>query len=595
MPRIKKEKVETAFTLMELLITIAILGVIAIIALPAVSKLRESNEKAKYTAFSKTFINAGKLYNDAYSEDLFGTAKSGCVDITFNELEHKKLIKDIQIEDTTCNWNDGSVVRIRRSGDNYYYEIFMNCTKNEESVYKTKNWDSYNPEDCQMNIAGDIDPPNWGMKLIYNNVEVKPGEVYVKIDDKKLLAKVEVLDSSSGLAKNLKLNYIWSYKANDSDTYKELASNTQVFNTQVAASSATTTIPAPAKVKDKDIDGIIAITVIPTLIRDTFDRRISQENTITKEITIDNTDDPAPEPDDPTPTPIGVPKVPTVKLYKWKDVDTEPTSSSGLKSYSNNTWFSRKVYTEATGGGSNVAYYRYNVTGASTNATNTKGSHRNIAAQGTSYIQYQACNSENKCSKYSNKYTIKLDRGEPHCSISKSNTYSTGGVTLKTHCTDGRSGVIKCAGDTKGGALEYTVTQKSVKKSHEYTVKDEASNTNTCSVTVSKQLQKRTRTWNSCKTKTTTYSCPSGYTSVGGGVCSRSWTFSSRSACLSSSCHSGGNDCKYISTTGRYTCNDRTTTVAKTTCHGGWNSYGSWSNVSSCSKSSSTECRTVYK
>ena len=154
MGRINKKSAESAFSLMELLITIAIMGVISIIALPAVSQLKNSNDKAEYRAYEKSFVYSGKQYNDAYSEDLFGNIKSGCVDVTYKKLKERNLIKNIQVENATCRGSnddaEASKVRIRRAGDIYYYELFMECLKDEKEVYHTKNWNRRS-EDCEIN------------------------------------------------------------------------------------------------------------------------------------------------------------------------------------------------------------------------------------------------------------------------------------------------------------------------------------------------------------------------------------------------------------------------------------------------------------
>ena len=109
------------------------------------------------------------------------------------------------------------------------------------------------------------------------------------------------------------------------------------------------------------------------------------------------------------------PSDPTVSLYKWKTT-TAPTSTSGLSPYPNNTWFSGKVYTVASGSTdehSGGVYYRYTTTGTTTNNTDAKASTRNIEAQGVSYIKYKACDKLDNCTGYTGNYTIKLDRGNP--------------------------------------------------------------------------------------------------------------------------------------------------------------------------------------
>ncbi|MBQ9011446.1 MAG: prepilin-type N-terminal cleavage/methylation domain-containing protein [Bacilli bacterium] len=109
------------------------------------------------------------------------------------------------------------------------------------------------------------------------------------------------------------------------------------------------------------------------------------------------------------------PSVPTVNLYKWKNNDTKPTSSSGLSTYTNNTWYNGKVFSipsssDATSG---VSYYLYTTTGKTSNETDYKSAYRNIEAQGTSYVKFKACDAAENCSNYSANKVIKLDRSAP--------------------------------------------------------------------------------------------------------------------------------------------------------------------------------------
>lgn len=131
-----------------------------------------------------------------------------------------------------------------------------------------------------------------------------------------------------------------------------------------------------------------------------------------------------------------------VGLYKWKNASTKPANASGLSAYPNNTWFSGKVYTNASGAtdsGAGGVYYQYTTTGKTSNDTNIKASARNIEAQGVSYIKYRACDKLGNCSSYSSNYTIKLDRTNPTGSFT-SGQIAAGG-TAKLTCSDALSGI----------------------------------------------------------------------------------------------------------------------------------------------------------
>ena len=67
------------FTLVELLVAITILGIIMVIALPQLSNIQNNNRTTKYKKYVETMLTSGKLYVDAYTEDLFGNNQSGFI------------------------------------------------------------------------------------------------------------------------------------------------------------------------------------------------------------------------------------------------------------------------------------------------------------------------------------------------------------------------------------------------------------------------------------------------------------------------------------------------------------------------------------
>ena len=110
------------------------------------------------------------------------------------------------------------------------------------------------------------------------------------------------------------------------------------------------------------------------------------------------------------------PTTPTVNMYKWTNNSTRPTSTSGLTSYTNNTWSNRNVYTTASGSTDTISgldTYQYTTTGTTANDTNKPGQTRSIEAEGTSTIKYRACDKAGNCSAYTTAKIIKLDKTAP--------------------------------------------------------------------------------------------------------------------------------------------------------------------------------------
>ena len=112
---------------------------------------------------------------------------------------------------------------------------------------------------------------------------------------------------------------------------------------------------------------------------------------------------------------------------------------------------------------------------------------------------------------------VRIDKDNPSCSTTKTNTYSTDGVTVNISCKDsGGSDVKSCP---KGGTRKTGET---------YYVSDNAGNSSSCSVSVSSEKQYRKHTCNTgnrCSAAGchTYYSCPTracGYRSCRSSACS---------------------------------------------------------------------------
>lgn len=128
------------FTLVELLVSIVILGIITGISIPLIKNIQNANENRKYVTYADSLLSGAKLYNDAYAEDLFGDLENGCAYISYEQLETKKLIKPIQIDGMTCK-NEGTFVKIIKMGKKYGYKVYLNCTD-----MNNKNLKSYPKE-----------------------------------------------------------------------------------------------------------------------------------------------------------------------------------------------------------------------------------------------------------------------------------------------------------------------------------------------------------------------------------------------------------------------------------------------------------------
>ena len=101
--------------------------------MPQVTKIQEENKKKKYEIYGDSIIAAAKLYTDSYSRDMFPNTVE-CYTITFDELQKKGLIRDINLERTSCNHPE-TFVNVNKNNGNYQYSLSIKCTQNATEVY----------------------------------------------------------------------------------------------------------------------------------------------------------------------------------------------------------------------------------------------------------------------------------------------------------------------------------------------------------------------------------------------------------------------------------------------------------------------------
>ena len=182
------------FTLVELIVVIAIMGVILILALPQVGRIRANNRDAKFDAYAQAIERGAKLYVDNYSRDLFGYSDSGCVEVKYSWLKNKNLVKDFSDKDIDCDNDSETYVQIRKVNDSYRYATAIVCKRGEEVVYK-KEINSEFTCDTSKDISGPVftvTPPSsdW--------IQTKNLHITVKVSD------------PSGLNNNIGISYYWT-------------------------------------------------------------------------------------------------------------------------------------------------------------------------------------------------------------------------------------------------------------------------------------------------------------------------------------------------------------------------------------------------
>lgn len=116
-----------AFTLVELLATIAILAIIISIATVSVIKVIDTNRQKLYDIEIKNIIELAKLYYTNNLDELPDDNNNSC--ITLNTLISSGYTKEI-INPKTSKPFHNLAIKVTNSSGNYVYEIKDTCNIN---------------------------------------------------------------------------------------------------------------------------------------------------------------------------------------------------------------------------------------------------------------------------------------------------------------------------------------------------------------------------------------------------------------------------------------------------------------------------------
>ncbi len=114
------------FTLVELLVTMAILGIITGISLPVLNKFMESNKYTRLEHYSNILESRAKLYVDSYVEDLFTSSSPDCNYITAEMLRRKNMFVDMDDSGLSCNSNN-TFIKVSKISGRFYYKVYLGC------------------------------------------------------------------------------------------------------------------------------------------------------------------------------------------------------------------------------------------------------------------------------------------------------------------------------------------------------------------------------------------------------------------------------------------------------------------------------------
>lgn len=120
------------FTLVELLVTMVILGIITSLSFPMLTHYLHSNEMRKYEYYANILKDRAKLYYDSYEDDIMGDRSSdGCGVIRADMLEKKKFFTDIDDNNMTCKSNF-TFVKVVKTNGKISYTVYLGCGEKDD-------------------------------------------------------------------------------------------------------------------------------------------------------------------------------------------------------------------------------------------------------------------------------------------------------------------------------------------------------------------------------------------------------------------------------------------------------------------------------
>lgn len=144
-------KKKNAFTLIELITVIIILGLIMMVVIPALNKSNLGNEKKKIEEYYKIIEEASLQYATTFKNEELGDAtQSGCVRFSFDELKNTNLISDFHDKTYKCSMTRD--ITVRNENGNYYSNFKIKCEK-KDNAYKYFNQQSLNMGEDDINTC----------------------------------------------------------------------------------------------------------------------------------------------------------------------------------------------------------------------------------------------------------------------------------------------------------------------------------------------------------------------------------------------------------------------------------------------------------
>ena len=128
------DKNEKAFTLIEMLGVIVIIGLILIVAIPNLAKILNGNKEQEFDSYYDLVEEAALVYAGKITDELGTSKHSGCKDITLDELIKEGYVQKFNDSSIMCSTED--LIRIRNEQGKITVTFELYCNEEEEEVYR---------------------------------------------------------------------------------------------------------------------------------------------------------------------------------------------------------------------------------------------------------------------------------------------------------------------------------------------------------------------------------------------------------------------------------------------------------------------------
>ena len=137
-----------AFTLIELMVTIVIIGLISFLGFPSLMKMMSENSTKEFEIYGEAMIAASKLYIQKEGRDLQNSVykkteltNTGLV-LTLDELVNLDYIEPYHPTKKTYSCTDAKVqIKLEANTNTYTYKYQLTCTDSASKKKYTKNYD----------------------------------------------------------------------------------------------------------------------------------------------------------------------------------------------------------------------------------------------------------------------------------------------------------------------------------------------------------------------------------------------------------------------------------------------------------------------